>query len=249
MAQTPITSIQAKLLICITETGRSEQLLRASKAASSRGGRSAYWQTSAHGDILKNVDIADSEREIMFTTLRNKASGIVATSRDYFQLSDTVQRNRVSSVIEAFRAQSEKAADPFSTTVLVLDVPDFYVSPRKNAAENTNMERLLNMENRSKLIIIIVNLGMGEEVMTTARSAGAKGGTLLRSFGTKLQEGSAFFGVPLAPEKELLMIIADEKNTKDISLAVRGMSNFSGPGGGIIFSLDIDEVYSFGSSF
>ena len=242
--ESSITSVQAKLLICITEAGHGKQLLQTSKAASDRRGRFASWMTSAYGVSLDNMGSATHEQEVMFMVQRNKVAGVVAASFDYFQLGDTVQRNRVSSVISAIKAQSEESTPPFCTTVLVLNVPDYYVHKRKDAADNANAERSLNMKNQNKLIIVIVNRGMGEEVMATARSAGAKSGTLLKAFGNELKEDTTFFGVPLAPEKELLMIIAEAENAEHIALVVRGMPNFSG--GGIIFSLDIDETHNFG---
>lgn len=61
------------------------------------------------------------------------------------------------------------------------------------------------------LIVTIVNRGYSDEVMDAAREAGAQGGTILYSRGAGVHETETFFGIPIQPEKELVLILAKEE--------------------------------------
>ena len=97
-----------------------------------------------------------------------------------------------------------------------------------------------------ELIIVVMNEGYSDFVMSAARSAGAGGGTVLHAKGTAAgtAEGRAqrFFGMNLADEKDMVYIVAysDEK-----AAIMRAITEAAGPGteaGAICFSLPISAV-------
>jgi len=93
-----------------------------------------------------------------------------------------------------------------------------------------------------ELILVILNEGYTDDVMNTARAAGARGGTILHAKGTGAQAARAFLGVSLASEKEILLIVAPAADKAAIMQAV---AREQGPGtasGAIVFSLPVSSV-------
>ena len=58
------------------------------------------------------------------------------------------------------------------------------------------------MDSGWTLIEVITEDGYSEEIMATARKAGAGGGTVINAHGTSTEDDVKFFGSPLVPEKE-----------------------------------------------
>ncbi|CEM63175.1 P-II family nitrogen regulator [Treponema phagedenis] len=103
-----------------------------------------------------------------------------------------------------------------------------------------------NMAGESQLITVIVNRGFANDVMDAARKAGATGGTILHARGTGKPEDEKFFGITIVPEKEQLLIIADNATAEKIKTAISNLDILKEPGIGIIFSLPIIEMKTLG---
>lgn len=99
------------------------------------------------------------------------------------------------------------------------------------------------MEKRNELIVVIVNHGFEEEVMSAARSAGARGGTVFNARGTaNANKEVKFFGVALHPNKEILLILTSLEKRNDIMTAIKDKVGLATPGAGFIFSLPVDSI-------
>lgn len=94
-----------------------------------------------------------------------------------------------------------------------------------------------------KLIITIANRGHCEDLMSAAREAGAQGGTILNARGTGTEEDETFFGIHLAPEKEMLLILANNEDTSNIVETIKNQPTLNSPGAGIVFTLNIEEAF------
>lgn len=95
------------------------------------------------------------------------------------------------------------------------------------------------MEIKTEAIICIVNRGFTDLVMTAARQAGARGGTVLNAHGTRNRDLEKFFGVIVTPEKELVIIVAPSKLRDSILSAVNTSAGMDTKGQGIAFSLPV----------
>lgn len=99
------------------------------------------------------------------------------------------------------------------------------------------------MDFQHELILAVMNEGHADLLMDAARSAGASGGTVLHAKGTAgAEHARKFFGVNLAEEKDVVLIVAyaDEK-----AAIMRAIAEKAGPGtpaGAICFSLPISAV-------
>jgi nitrogen regulatory protein PII len=92
------------------------------------------------------------------------------------------------------------------------------------------------------LITFIVCRGDAYDVMTTARQAGAKGGTILNGLGTSREGDVKFFGMDLGLEKDMLLVVAEKDVAEKIINATKEMPTFKKVGGGIIYTTDVNRV-------
>lgn len=93
-----------------------------------------------------------------------------------------------------------------------------------------------------EMIVAIANEGYSENVMDAARAAGAVGGTVIHAKGTGAEKAEKFFGVLLAHEKDVILIVAKAAEKAGI---MRGIVRDAGPGspaGSIVFSLPVSHI-------
>ena len=95
---------------------------------------------------------------------------------------------------------------------------------------------------KHEMIMCIVNAGFSETVMEAAKSAGARGGTILNGRGTANKEAESFFHIDIQPEKEVVMILVDKEIKDAVLHALYQKAGLDTMGQGIAFSLPVDEV-------
>lgn len=93
-----------------------------------------------------------------------------------------------------------------------------------------------------ELIVTVVNRGHADEVMDAAKSAGAKGGTILYGRGAGVHEAERFFGITIQPEKEVVLILVPRALKKAVMQAICRDAGLSTEGRGLSFSLPVDEI-------
>lgn len=92
------------------------------------------------------------------------------------------------------------------------------------------------------LIIVIVKRGFADTVMDAARAVGAKGGTAIHARGTGTAETQKFLGLNIEPEKDLLMILAEDEKKSAMMKAINEKAGLNQEGSGLVFALPVDEV-------
>jgi nitrogen regulatory protein PII len=92
------------------------------------------------------------------------------------------------------------------------------------------------------LIVTIVNKGRSERIVKASKAAGAEGGTILFARGTGVRETKTLFGIPVEPEKEMVLTIVSEKITTQVLSAIVEAGELMKPGAGIAFVLPIKAV-------
>lgn len=92
------------------------------------------------------------------------------------------------------------------------------------------------------LVVAVVNQGCSEELMATAKKAGARGGTVIHARRARTEEISSFFGIPVQAEKEIVAIIIDKEHKKELMAAIGAQFGLATDAGGIIFSVPVDET-------
>lgn len=98
------------------------------------------------------------------------------------------------------------------------------------------------MEFAHEVIICIVNNGFSDTVMDAAKSAGARGGTVMSARGTADKEAEKLFNISLQPEKELVLIIVPAGIRDNVLHALYKAAGVGTPAQGIAFAMPVDAV-------
>jgi nitrogen regulatory protein PII len=107
-------------------------------------------------------------------------------------------------------------------------------------------EGVSTMDTDWELIQVICKSGYADDVMATARKAGAGGGTILDGRGTSKPDDETFFGASLVPEKEMLMILVEKAKAEKVFTSIVTLPCMQQPGNGIAFSLPVEKFATLG---
>ena len=106
------------------------------------------------------------------------------------------------------------------------------------------MER--NTGEGHSLVLIVVNQGHTDDVMNTARAAGARGGTIIRSRWAGSEKSENFYGITVQAEKEIIAIAAGSQLRKLIMEAVNKKHGMNTEAGAMVCSVALDQVQRLG---
>ncbi|HPK86844.1 MAG TPA: P-II family nitrogen regulator [Atribacterota bacterium] len=96
-----------------------------------------------------------------------------------------------------------------------------------------------------ELMVIIVNKGVAVEVVKTAREAGAQGGTILSGRGFGAQECGKIFGIPIEPEKEIILVLIDSAKTDQLWETLQKELSLGQLEKGIALLLEVKKVVGY----
>ena len=103
------------------------------------------------------------------------------------------------------------------------------------------------MQEKSSLIMITVNQGFTDDVMATARKAGARGGTVVRGRWVAKEEVERLEGVTRQDEKEILLIVVPREVRNSVMEAVNANHGLQSEAGAVICSLGVEQIAPGGS--
>ena len=95
---------------------------------------------------------------------------------------------------------------------------------------------------RFKLLVAIVSQGRCAPLVDAAKAAGAEGATIVRGRGTGVHEGAKFLGVPIEPEKDVMLVLVPIDVAEQVLDAMVSAGQLDKPGKGIVFLLDVPRV-------
>ncbi|MGI6365121.1 MAG: P-II family nitrogen regulator [Bacillota bacterium] len=92
------------------------------------------------------------------------------------------------------------------------------------------------------LIVTIVNRGGAIDVVEASKRAGAEGGTIINGRGTGIHETAKLFGIPIEPEKDIILTLIDHTKTDQVLQAITEDVGLNDAGKGIAFVLDVERT-------
>lgn len=92
------------------------------------------------------------------------------------------------------------------------------------------------------LIVTIVNRGWAANIVQASREAGAEGGTIIHGRGTGIHETKKLFGIPIEPEKEIILTAVPREKTDGVLSAIIEAGKLNQPGTGITFVVELKSV-------
>lgn len=218
------------LLITIVERGqgeavarlyRNEQLLWHYQSSGSGTASSELLNVFGFGtterDVLLSIAPAQKVRNLMYQ-LNNDLRGSINAKGIAFHMPLTgINKSVMEFIIEA-GGQSGKAG---------------------GKAERT--EEVSRMQSSDQnLILVVVNQGHTDSVMETAKKAGARGGTILRSRFLGVEESEKLYGITLQAEKEILAIVASSQTRKNIMESVQKEHGMHTEAGAVLCSVALE---------
>jgi nitrogen regulatory protein PII len=227
-----LTFLSGKLLISMVGRHKGEKLVAIAKTAGARGGTITHGRAVVDSKILQALLLADVQQDIVFTLMRDEAEALA--------------------LLEAIRVKARENPKKLGGIAIMLDVSGMLVRLMNPSEESGPLSqtgpqmRSETMESGYTLLTVIVNNGYADDVMAEARKAGAKGGTIMTARGTASEEDVKFFGITLVSEKEILMIVAEKETVEPILTAICTVSVLAEPGGGIVYSMNVEEFVVLG---
>ena len=95
-----------------------------------------------------------------------------------------------------------------------------------------------------KLIVVFVEDSKTESVIAAARQAGATGCTVINNArGEGIEESKSFFGLSLATQRDVLLLLVEEHIGRDILEKICDAGEFDAkPGTGIAVMIDVEDA-------
>lgn len=100
-------------------------------------------------------------------------------------------------------------------------------------------EESVMKETQTELLVVIANQGYNNLVMDAARAAGAAGGTVIHSRGTGTERAEMFFGVSLASEKDVILIVTKREQKNAIMSSIMEKAGMESDAKAICISLPV----------
>jgi len=95
---------------------------------------------------------------------------------------------------------------------------------------------------KPSLIVTIVRKGWGDTVLEASVKAGAQGGTVLFGRGAGIHEQEKILGIPIEPEKEIVLTVTDSDQAEVILQEIVGAAELNEPRRGLAFVIPLDKV-------
>lgn len=92
------------------------------------------------------------------------------------------------------------------------------------------------------LLVTICNNGFADEVMDVAKSAGARGGTILHARGSAEDNPLQFLGITIEPEKDVIIIIVNDDTKNNIMQEIATQLGVGTKAHSVTFSMPVDGI-------
>ncbi|NLJ17090.1 MAG: P-II family nitrogen regulator [Clostridiales bacterium] len=205
-----------KLLVTVSNYGKGSFVLKTVRSDNIDGGIIFLGKGTARNKLLQFLELSDIRKEVVL--MMGKDNDI---------------DNAALHLHKALHMSSPNSAIAFS-----MRLSDFIA--KDNSCENNTAKE---EEYMYKSVFIVVDKGKGDDAVDIAVNAGAKGATIFNARGGSAAEAIKVFNIDIEPEKEVVLIVADNNLTKEIISAVNKELSIEQNGTGIVFTMNVDKVY------
>ena len=182
---------------------------------------------TASSDLLDVLGIGSAEKDVIFSLApRGNAERLMA------RLSDNLRNIREKGIV-------------FSLPLTGLNNVVATVLERQVEGENKSGGSEMDANVANSLILVMVNQGNTDEVMNTARGAGARGGTIIRSRFTGPEDVAGLESM-MREEKEIIAMVVPTDKRNAIMETINKKHGLKTEAGAVILSLGIDQIAKLG---
>ena len=207
-----------QLICCVVNMGDASKALKIAKKHGVKGGTITIGRGTIQSRLLDFLGINEMRKEIITMIVED-------------ELADEALKGLCEGM------QFEK---PHHGIAYSHPVSQFIGSINRVSATPSNIEVKNSVY---KIIHVIVDKGRGEDVVDAANKAGARGGTIVNARGAGIHEVQKLFSIEIEPGKQEVFIITKADVKDEIVKSIRENLHIDEPGKGILYVLDINEVY------
>ena len=218
-----------KLIISIVERGQGRNMIELFNGQNITHHLQRAGVGTATSEIMDLLGLDSLEKDVIFSV--GKATLVNKLMRD---LNNDLRGNARSKGI-VFDIKISAMSHVLALAIL-MPVKDV------QGREETVMEE--KMEN--SMILVTVNQGFTEEVMDTARKAGARGGTIIHARWAGSESTEEFYGITVQQEKEVIAIVAPTEKRRDIMEAINKNHGMKTDAHGTVLAIGIDDMVRLG---
>ncbi|MBD8070351.1 P-II family nitrogen regulator [Bacillus sp. PS06] len=212
-------NIEYEQVCIIVDFGKGSKVMQTAKKLGISGGTILLGKGTIKNRLLEIFGINDIKKEIIILVSTHKKVSEVIVQLD-----------------QKFKFTQPNHGIAFTTTV------GRVIGARSCIKEDNEEERGVK-DSMYHAITVIVEKGNAEYVIDAATEAGSKGGTIINARGSGIHETSKLFSMDIEPEKEMVLILAEQESTDTIVASIRKKLKIDEPGNGIIFIQDVNKTY------
>ena len=218
---------KVRMLVAITERGNGNTITRKMENMGVGCLMRCYGQGTASSEMMDILGLGSSEKDIVIAM--GKESAVEDVILEY---SDTLRSaGRGGGIMMLL---SPTAVGNLTATILSMCTA---------ATPESREVKPMKNEHQHSLILIAVNQGYTDQVMQTAKKAGATGGTIVRARLAGSDTEAVFQGMELQPEREILAILAPDRIRDQVMEDVNREFGLRSEAGGILCSLPVDKAF------
>ncbi len=194
---------------------------------------------TASSDVMDMLGLDSSDKAILLTMVPSTAASYLlgrlnerlSLHKAKMGIAFTIP---ISGIGHGFRQKIDDLANAFG-----FPAPDNHdVNAQANGQIGVDVEMNISHD----LIVAVINQGYSDDLMDSARKAGATGGTVIRARRVNGEDAQSFFGIHVQSEKEIVTILTRREDKQKIIDAIKETSGSASKASGIILSLPVDGV-------
>lgn len=213
------------MIVTIVEHGQSKSVIRFYEKNQVQFHYRSKGRGTASSELLDVLGFGGTERDVVFSLAAGSlAERLMNKLRD--ESGDELHAKGIAFMM------------PLSAISNMPGVPLLQQGMSENRKGGASMEQ----QKESSLVLVVVNQGYTEEVMNTAREAGARGGTILRSRWAGQDMAASIYGVPLQEEKELIAIVTSHEKRNAIMETIQMKHGRDSGAGAMLCSIGLEQT-------
>lgn len=218
MAESSVEREDLELLCFIVNDGMGSEAIQVAKKNGCSGGTVFYGRGTINNSRLKFLGLDNIRKEIVFMVTGETQSENI--------------RQKVTGKLHLERPNRG----------IAFSIPLKNILGKRNSTYDSNTPIREDDSVMHQAIFVIVERGQGEDVIDAAVAAGSQGGTIINARGSGIHENSRVFGMDIEPEKEIVLILAENEKVDSIVASISNELKIEQPGKGILFTTDVKNA-------
>ena len=212
--------IRTKVLVTITDKGKNKRIVNLYKRHNIKYSVELNGKGTASGSMLNYFGLEEIQKKIIVSIIPYNLEGKL--------LEDLHKKLKI--------------YEPGKGIAFTLSIKSASRYLSKIYAKEIGDDTIMKNDKEYELIVLIVSEGYAELAMEAAKRKGAGGGTLISGVGLGSSEATKILGITIEPEKDVVLILTEKDQKRDVMEEVTESVGLATEGRGICFSMPVDNV-------